>query len=153
MKNARKVMMVITCMALMGAMQALAVTYKPLKPQRSYYGQPMPVVNATAPAATFHSTSAMKMSDGVYTSTINTNGTVNEAAYGVGMSGPRRVGGAASPGEEDDEPGSGSGLNQESQDDDRENGTPIGEAVPPMMLLACAYLIIRATRKRREIEE
>ena len=148
MKNIKR-LMIITCIALMGAMQATAVTYKPYKPQKSTYGQPMPVGYATAPTTTFYSTSAMQGGRGTYTSTLNANGTVKASAYGVGMSGPRRIGGAASPGEEDDE-GGGTGLNQEAHDDERENGTPIGDAVVPLMLLACAYLIWCAARKRKD---
>ena len=50
---------VITCLALLGAMQAMAVNYPQMKPARPTYGQPMHVTAATAPTATFHSTSPM----------------------------------------------------------------------------------------------
>lgn len=67
-----------------------------------------------------------------------------------------RIGGIRKTGEYDD-----------TEDDDEYGGNagtpggtveendqlPIGDAVLPLMLLACAYLILRATRRRREIEE
>lgn len=153
MKNVRHLMMVITCMALLGAMQVMAVTYEPQKPLKRY-SHPMPVMTATAPTATFQSTSSLPTSGSVYTTTpaLNENGTVNEEAYGVGrrnVSGPRRVGGPGSVGNEDDEGGGGSGLNQESQNDNSENGSPIGDAVLPLLLCALAFCGVLYMRKRK----
>jgi len=36
----------------------------------------------------------------------------------------------------------------QNDDDDRPNGTPLGDGVWPLLLFACAYLIVRVTRKR-----
>lgn len=138
---------VITCLALLGAMQAMAVNYPQMKPARQQmYGQPMHVTTATAPTATFHSTSPMA---GTYSgvSTLNANGTVNEEAYGVGranVSGPRRVGGGASPGGE-----GGGGLNDQSSGDERENGTPLGSPVLPLLLMSLAFCGVVYMRKRK----
>lgn len=148
MKNVRKLMMVITCMALLGAMQVMAVTYVPQKPLKRY-SQPMPVLTATAPTATFQSTSSLPTSGSVYTTTpaLNADGTVDEEAYGVGrknVSGPRRVGGGASPGGE-----GGGGLNDQSSGDESENGTPIGDAVLPLLLMSLAFCGVVYLRKRK----
>lgn len=126
--------MVIACL------QAQAVTYKNSY-QGSVVGRQMPMVGVqtAAPAVSFQSTSALAGSGSALGAnpTLNADGSVNEGAYRAGTSnGPRRV---TNPDENDD--------------DDTENGTPLGDAVLPLMLLACAYLILRATRRRREIEE
>lgn len=151
MRKVRNLMMVIACMALMGAMQAMAVTYAPAKPQKKAYGHPVHMV-ATAPATTFQSTSSLQSSGSVYTTTpaLNANGTVDEEAYGVG-SGPRRVGGAGSVGGEDDE-GTGTGLNQEAHDDNKENGTPIGDAALPLMLMAGAFALFVYFRRKQTLK-
>jgi hypothetical protein len=74
-------------------------------------------------------------------STLNADGTVNEEAYGVGRrnAGPRK------------NPASDSGINPPDQEDDdeTENGTPVGDAVLPLMLLACAYMCLRPFLKRK----
>ncbi len=149
MKDVRNMILVFTCLALLGAMQANAVNYSQ-QPVKQTYGQPMHVTSGTAPSATFHSTSTMIKPAGAYsaTSTLNANGTVNAGAYGIGstnVSGPRRVGGTASPGEGG---GSSGNLNDQSGNDPNENGTPIGDALIPLTLLAGAYLIIRAVRRK-----
>ena len=139
MKNVRYMTIVITCLALLGAMQAMAVNYPQMKPARQQmYGQPLYVTTATAPTATFHSTSPMT---GTYSgvSTLNANGTVNEEAYGVGranVSGPRRAGG-------------GGGVDQASENDNQWNGSPLGSPVMPLLLLACAYMCLRPFLKRK----
>ena len=139
MKDVRYMTIVITCLALLGAMQAMAVNYPQMKPARQQmYGQPMHVTTATAPTATFHSTSPMA---GTYSgvSTLNANGTVNEEAYGVGranVSGPRRAGG-------------GGGVDEAAENDNQWNGSPIGSPVLPLLLLACAYMCLRPFLKRK----
>ena len=129
---------VITCLALLGAMQAMAVNYPQMKPARPTYGQPMHVTAATAPTATFHSTSPMA---GTYSgvSTLNANGTVNEEAYGVGranVSGPRRAGG-------------GGGVDEASENDNQWNGSPLGSPVLPLLLLAMAFCGVTYLRRSR----
>lgn len=142
MNNMLRNSLIVVLLALTGVMQATAVEYKnsyqqsAISGQQSVFGsQP----SATAPRATFQSTSAMPVSVGAGTSTLNEDGTVNAEAYGVGRAniGPRRVDG--NPGTPDDE-------------EDPGEQQPLGDALLPLMLLACAYLIIRVTRRRTTIE-
>lgn len=142
MKNLRK-MMVFTCLALLGALQVTAATFKPYKPQQqTKMVRSMYPMATTTPNAAFRSTSVMtgSGSEDISTSTLNENGTVNESAYGVGrsnVSGPRRVG------TPDDENIPHSGSEQTNP-----NGFPLGDAVLPLLLLAGAYLFWRARRRR-----
>lgn len=86
--------------------------------------------SAQAPAATFHSTSAMQGSNSTYTSTP----TIGDDGSAVGMyatapsSGPRRVG-PPTPGGDP---------------------TPLGDAALPLLLMAGAYAFIRVRRVRRD---
>lgn len=148
MKNVRYMTIVITCLALLGAMQAMAVNYPQMKPARQQtYGQPMHVTTATAPTATFHSTSPIA---GTYSgvSTLNANGTVNEDAYGVGrrnVSGPRRSSGGGM-GTPDDGPQYSDADNPAQSNP---NGSPLGGPVLPLLLLAFAYMCLRPFLKRK----
>lgn len=121
-------MMVVGLLVLSGTMQAAAVDYK-----NTYSGSTVGYqsaaagiqTTATAPSASFQSTSAMPtMTNVEVENTLNSDGTVNEEAYSPERrnSGPRRL------------PG---------------NPSPVGDAVLPLMLLACAYLIIRARKRVR----
>ena len=127
----RYILMVLM-LALIGV-QAHAVEYPVYQPSGRQVAGPA-FTPATAPHATFQSTSTMSAGSGssTFCSTLNPDGTVNEEAYGVGRRnvGPRRIG---NPGE----------------DDPTENGTPIGDAVLPLMLLACAYMCLRPFLKRK----
>lgn len=95
---------------------------------------------ATAPSATFQSTSSMSGSGSSYSATpsFNADGT---AAYEGGsytsakaplIGGPRRN---PTVGEND------------------EGNVPLGDAMLPLMLLACAYMCLRAFLKRKRATE
>ena len=107
----------------------LAVFALPAKAQQfnQYHG-------AVAPQASFQSTSTMVGTGSSYSSNpmLNDDGTAtyNGASYSPAEapSGPKKVGGHA------------------------QEGTPIGDAVLPLMLCALAYLIFR-TRKRAKGEK
>lgn len=90
---------------------------------------------AVAPQASFQSTSTMQGSGSAYSSNpmINSDGT---ASYEGASYSP-----AQAP----------SGPNKAKQGWTIE-GTPLGDAVLPLMLCALAYLIVRATRKRAKGE-
>ena len=97
---------------------------------------------AQEPNVTFQSTSTMSGSGSAYSSnpTLNDDGT---AVYNSASRGPRRA-------KKDDTPstpgtpGSPSTPGQGSQ----ENQFPLGDAAFPLLFLAGAYLIMRATRRR-----
>lgn len=94
---------------------------------------------ATAPSATFQSTSSMSSSGSSYSATpsFNADGT---AAYEGGsytsakaplIGGPRKVDDASNPG----------------------RPTPLGDAMLPLTLLACAYMCLRPFLKRKRATE
>ena len=101
---------------------------------------------AVAPQASFQSTSTMRGSGSSYSSNpmINRNGTAvyNGAAASYGPHRMKKDDG--DPFAEDDD------INQTTQNP-QQPGTPIGDAVLPLMLCALAYLIFR-TRKRAKGE-
>lgn len=140
MRTTLKNMLIIVLLVLSGTMQATAVNY-----QNSYHGvykQEYQVrsVSATAPTTTFQSTSAYsdQWNRDAQQSTLNSDGTVNANAYMSSLPGSsiRRGGNPGTPDDEEEEEG-------EQQ--------PLGDALLPLMLLACAYLIVRATRKEEKI--
>lgn len=147
-KNMLRNMMIVVLLALAGAMQATAVNYKNTYRgvQSTQYGVQSTVgyqqsaadIQTVAPSATFQSTSSYsrQWNQDAQQSMLNADGTVNADAYGVGRAnvGPRRA-----PGTPTDE------------DEEEEEQQPIGDALLPLMLLACAYLIVRATRKEEKI--
>jgi len=95
----------------------------------------------TTPTVSFQSTSVMPVSAGVGTSTLNEDGSVNEGAYVSQRPGIRKSGGGSgyNPGTPDDE------------EEEEEEQQPLGDVMWPLMLCACAYLIVRATRKEEKI--
>ena len=138
MKEMRYILMVLM-LALIGV-QANAVEYPVYKPSGRQVAGPA-FTPATAPNATFQSTSTMSAGSGssTFCSTLNADGTINEEAYGVGRRnlGPRRDPTAPNPDVEEDE----------KEGDD--GNTPLGDAVLPLMLLACAYMCLRTFLKRK----
>jgi hypothetical protein len=140
MKEMRYILMVLM-LALIGV-QANAVEYPVYQPSGRQVAGPA-FTPATAPHATFQSTSTMSAGSGssTFCSTLNADGTVNAGAYGIGKNnvsgGPRKNNGIDPPGDND------------GGDDPIENGTPIGDAVLPLMLLACAYMCLRPFLKRK----
>ena len=85
----------------------------------------------------WQSTSTMQGSGSAYSSQVTSVGATGVATMGTTpsapsnvQSGPRRV----------------IGTNQDAGEKDP--SSPLGDAVLPLMLCACAYLIVRATRRR-----
>lgn len=120
--------------ALMGAWQTQAVTYKNMyrgvsHQMSGYSGQ------VSVPTVSFQSTSAYSGNwSQPEVSTINADGTVNEGAYMAQHKAPgMRKDAIGNPDEEDE--------------DDKPN--PIGDAVIPLMLIACAYAIYMVYRRKR----
>ena len=140
MKTTLKYMLIIVLLVLSGTMQAAAVEYK-----TNYRGvhqaeYQVQTVSTAAPAATFQSTSAYssQWTQSDPQSTLNSDGSVNGDAYMSENHLPgrsvRKTG-----------PGTPSGpLNPDAQQ-------PLGDGLMALMLCACAYLIVRATRKEEKI--
>ena len=123
------ILMLLLLPVLFGTAQVGAVTYGNV--QKDPVQSTMYNVQGTMPQVGFQSTSAYsgQWSEQA-TPLLNEDGSVNHEAYMSGSIGPRRNS-SNNPGTPD-EPG-------EQQ--------PLGDALLPLMLLACAYLMIRATRK------
>ena len=99
----------------------------------------LPVLFGTAQAG-FQSTSAYsgQWSEQA-TPLLNGDGSVNHEAYMSGSIGPRKntTGNPGTPSDKDEE---------------EEEQQPLGDALLPLMLIACAYLIVCVTRRRTTIE-
>ena len=148
MRNTKLVMILAFLPALLSAVQAQAVDYKSTY-KGVRYEQPRQHVEykvaatATAPMAGFQSTSAYssQFSTGEQ-STLNSDGTVNSAAYGIGS---RHLGSIRR---------TESNINNPSDPDDDEEddgNVPLGDAVLPLLMMSlafCGYLYLR--RKRSE---
>ena len=128
----RYILMVLM-LALIGV-QANAVEYPVYKPSGRQVAGPA-FTPATAPNATFQSTSTMSAGSGssTFCSTLNADGTINEEAYGVGRRnlGPRRDPTAPNP------------------EVEGEGNVPLGSPVLPLLLLACAYMCLRTFLRRK----
>lgn len=144
LRNTKLVMILAFLPALLSAAQAQAVTYQ-TKYKNAYQGayvQTQGNASATkaSPSVGFQSTSAFSdqwnTEEGT-TPMLNSDGTVNESAYMSGNHLPgrsvRRTPGT--PGGE---------LDPNAQQ-------PLGDGLMALMLCACAYLIVRATRKEEKI--
>lgn len=119
---------IMCLLVLTGTMQMHAIDYTPYKPG-AYQEQ-------TFPVATFQSTSAYATENWSQSSTpmLNADGSVSAGAYMAEqvVSGPHRI------------------VNPDEDDEDyTENGTPLGDALLP--LLACALLYILARRRKSAI--
>ena len=140
MRNTKLVMILAFLPALLSAAQAQAVDYKNNYRGVQQTGYRVQTVTTTVPAATFQSTSAFSdqwnTEEGT-TPMLNSDGTVNESAYMSGNHLPgrsvRRTPGT--PGGE---------LDPNAQQ-------PLGDGLMAMMLCACAYLVVRATRREENI--
>jgi len=96
-----------------------------------------PALGSTAPVAPtvkFQSTSSAMMNSGSAYSANPTIGEDGTAAYAAPKTATR--------------PRPGEGTIHNARPTDQTN-TPLGDALWPLMVLACAYLIIRVYRKRR----
>ena len=136
LRNTVAIVMMLLLPMLFGTAQAGAVTYGNV--QKDQAQSTMYPVQGTMPQVGFQSTSAYsgQWSEQA-TPLLNGDGSVNQEAYMSGSIGPRRS-------------GSGSSSSPGTPDDDEENEgeqQPLGDALLPLTLLACAYLMIRATRK------
>ena len=148
MRNTKLVMILAFLPALFSAEQAQAVDYKSTY-KGVRYEQPRQHVEykvattATAPMAGFQSTSAYssQFSTGEQ-STLNSDGTVNSAAYGIGS---RHLGSIRRTESNINNP-------DDPDDDEEDDGNvPLGDAVLPLLMMSlafCGYLYLR--RKRSE---
>ncbi len=146
LRNTKLVMILAFLPALLSAAQAQAVDYKSTYKGVRYeqprqYLEYKVATTATAPAVGFQSTSAYSGQLSSETqSMLNSDGSVNDEAYGVG---PKRRPGSirrdGMPGTPDDET------------EEKGEQQPLGDGLMALMLLACAYLIVRATRKEEKI--
>lgn len=136
MKRNTLSILLIALLAL-GAMQASAVEYRNCYRSMQNMEYRAQTVSVSAPAATFQSTSAYASEEWAENPMLNSDGTINEGAYMGGRNnapgGPRRI---VNPDDEDE--------------DDKENGTPLGDALIPLFLLAMAYGGWRFLRRRKE---
>lgn len=133
LKNIVAILIMTLLPALLGAAQAGAVEYKNSY-QRSVVGYQLSAVGyqgATAPSATFQSTSAYSSQWEQQENTLlNNDGSMNTGAYMT--SGPRRAPGTP-----------GGTLDPTTQQ-------PLGDVLLPLTLLACAYAIYKVSRRRKE---
>ena len=144
MKTTLKYMLIIVLLVLSGTMQAAAVEYK-----NNYRGVHKPdyqvqAVSTVAPTATFQSTSAYSgQLSGETQSMLNSDGSVNGDAYMGSLPGRSIRKGGTNSSTNPGTPG----------DDEEEEGEqqPLGDGLMALMLCACAYLIVRATRKEEKI--
>lgn len=135
-RNTVAILMMLLLPVLFGAAQARAVTYSNV--QKDQVQSTMYHVQGTMPQVGFQSTSAYSgQRNEQATPLVKEDGSVNAEAYGVGRAniGPRRSG--TNPGTPDD---------PEEEEGEQQ---PIGDGVWILTALACAYLIIRAARKRK----
>lgn len=119
--------------------KVMAVSYQNPYKGQSYFDQStMSQPIATAPAVIFQSTSAYsgQWNQDTQQSMLNADGTVNEGMY---LGGPRRVGGAPTP-------GGGTGPGTPTPNPDPENQQPLDDGL--LVLLALAMLYAGARRIR-----
>ena len=132
------ILMLLLLPVLFGTVQAGAVEYRNSYQHSVVCGQHSVVSthpSVTVPQTMFRSTSIYpEQWSKQRTSLVNDDGSVNQEAYMPGSIGPRKnaTGNPGTPGDEDEE---------------EEEQQPLGDALLPLTLLACAYLTIRATRK------
>ncbi len=147
LRNTKLVMILAFLPALLSAVQAQAVDYKnTYKPTVANSYPSVVSGQAVAPSASFQSTSAYssQWAEESTTPMLNSDGTVNDGAY---MGGLRRPGSVRR---------GGSGSNSQPgtpTDKEEEEGEqqPLGDGLMALMLCACVYLIVRATRKEENI--
>ncbi len=144
LRNTKLVMILAFLPALLSAAQVQAVDYK-----GTYKGSRIqPTIGvattATAPTVGFQSTSAYsaQWQEEQEEPMLNADGTVNEGAYVGASPHVRKNGPGGGPGSSPGTPGG--DLNKDDQQ-------PLGDGLMALMLCACAYLIVRATRKEEKI--
>ena len=139
------IMFALACVAQVKAVDYKS-TYKGVRYEQPRQTKEYKVAaTATAPAVGFQSTSAYSgQFSNEQQSMLNSDGSVNGDAYM----------GASLPGRSIRKSGTGSGSNPGTPDDDEEEEgeqQPLGDGLMALMLCACAYLIVRATRKEEKI--
>lgn len=144
MRNTKLVMILAFLPALLSAVQAQAVDYKSTY-KGVRYEQPRQYVEykvattATAPAVGFQSTSAYSGQFGSEEQPmLNSDGTVNNEAYGVGSRHPGSI--RRDP----------TAPNPDVDEKNDDGNTPLGDVVWPLMLLLCAYAGYKKVRARKE---
>ena len=141
LRNSIVILTVILLPALMGAAQAGAVEYKNSYQQSvvSHHLSAVGYQGTTAPSAAFQSTSAYssQWSEESSSTLLNSDGSVNSGAYM--SSGPCRA--------KMDGPSGGIDPPDKEDDDNTENGTPLGEGMLALMLMAGGYAVARRKRE------
>jgi len=138
----KKLGFILMALMLLSGLSMNAQTYG--KPYRSPYTQKQSVYGYTqVPTVTMRSTSTMYGSGSALPqAAITGTYTADEMSASVCASRPRRIGGGWADEDED----------EEQKDDPAPelpgDTVPLGDGLWPLMLLACAYLIVRVTRKR-----
>ena len=135
LRNTKLVMILAFLPALLCAAQAQAVDYQTKYKGTMYNVQSTASYGASAPTMGFRSTSVYSSQFGNGEQPmLNSDGTVNDEAYGVGQSNasgrPEQIRRINNP------------------EDDEEN--PLGDVVWPLMLLLCAYAGYKKVRARKE---
>ena len=135
-RSTRLIIILAFLPALLSVAQAGAVEYKNSY-QRSVVGYQLSSVGyqgATAPSATFQSTSAYssQWQEEEQVSMLNSDGSIANSPLAAAPSGPRRAPGTP-----------GGQLDPTSQQ-------PLGDGLWALMLLACAYAIYKVARRRKE---
>ena len=161
MKMIRVNSILIVGLLLMGVIESQAVDYKSTYrgiQNTEYRVQTTSALNSMAPNMGFRSTSAYsgQWNQDAQKSMLNSDGSVNAGAYGVGQTGaPSRSGNrrkADSNGDGfDDETGLPvDNIDNPIIDPNDPGNVPLGDVMWPLMLLACAYcaFLIKRTRKR-----
>lgn len=149
MRNTKLVMILAFLPALLSAAQAQAVdyksTYKGVRYEQPYQHAEYKVAStASAPTMGFQSTSVYSSQFGNgEQSMLNSDGSVNGDAYMGSL-----------PGRSIRKSGNGSSVNPGTPDEEEEEEgeqQPLGDGLMALMLCACAYLVVRATRKEEKI--
>ena len=149
MRNTKLVMILAFLPALLSAAQAQAVDYKSTY-KGTQYEQPRQYVEykvastASAPTMGFQSTSVYSPQFGNgEQSMLNSDGTVNNEAYGVGSS--HHPGSIRRADNDDiiDNPG------DPDYDPNDSGNVPLGDVVWPLMMLLCAYAVYKVRARSR----
>ena len=145
LKNIVAILVMALLPALLGAAQAGAVDYRNSYQQSaiSYQSSGFGIATtATAPTATFQSTSAYSGQWSEQSSMLNNDGSVNSGAYMT--SGPNR----AKMGGPGGGPGSSPGTPTDPLDPNKQQ--PLGDGLWALLLCACAYAIYMVSRRRKK---
>jgi hypothetical protein len=128
--------LILCLIVLTGTIEAWGVEYQTKYKGTMYNVQSSTSIGSTiAPAATFQSTSAYseQWQEEEQVSMLNSDGSIANSPLAAAPSGPRRAPGTP-----------GGTLDPNAQQ-------PLGDGLWALMLCACAYLIVRATRKEEKI--